>query len=293
MIPVLLGAAAAVWGINNMAEAESKTNQAASINKEAAQIADTAYNGVKNSHGDMTDTLVKLGKTKKSLMDGNITSAFEIIGKIYKKLKMNRDTAGLRELEEGGITEFGLSQIRKLQQNAVELSTSIKQIDTNDNHGWAALGALGGAALGFGVVAAPVFILYSILESDKADEALYNAKTKLDEAKVYQERCKNIQVLFNAIATRGKQIDNLLGRLNYYFDSAVSQLQQVRRINGYEYRNYPPEHRAVVFYSWQIMQTVKNIIDTSMINEDTSLNSDMERPLQIGQQTLQMLSSAG
>lgn len=292
MIPVLLAGAAAVWGINNMAEAESKTNQAASINKEAAQIADTAYNRVKNSRDDMSATLTQLGKTKQSLMDGNINSTFEIIGKIYKKLKMDRDTAGLRELTEGGITESGLSQIRELQKTAAEIQSSIKQIDTDDNHGWAALGALGGAALGFGVVAAPVFILYSIMESDKADEALYNAKTKLDEAKVYQEKCKNIQALFNAIATRGRQIDDLLGRLNYYFDSAVSQLQQVRRINGYEYRNYPPEHKAVVFYSWQIMQTVKNIIDTSMINEDTSLNSDMERPLQIGQQTLQLLSSA-
>lgn len=293
MIPVLLGAAAAVWGINNMAEAESKTNEAARINKEAAQIADTAHNRVKNSRDDMSATLTKLGKTKKSLMDGNINSAFGIIGKIYKNVKMNCDTVGLRELEEGGITEIGLAQFRELQETAAAIKDSMKKIDTDDNHGWAALGALGGAALGFGVVAAPVFILYSIMESDKADEALYTAKTKLDEAKVYQERCKNIQTLFNAIATRGRQIDNLLINLNYYFDSAVSQLQQVRRINGYEYRNYPPEHRAVVFYSWQIMQTVKNIIDTSMINEDTSLNSDMERPLQIGQQTLKMLSSAG
>lgn len=292
MIPVLLAGAAAIWGINNMAEAESKTNQAASINKEAAQIADSAYNGVKNTHGDMTDTLIQLGKTKKSLMDGNITTTVDIIGRIYKNVKINRDTAGLRELEEGGITEFGLGELRELQQYSAELRNSIRQIDTDDNHGWAALGALGGAALGFGFVAAPALILYSIMESDKADEALYTAKTKLDEAKVYQERCKNIQALFNAIATRGKQIDDLLGRLNYYFDSAVSQLQQVRRINGYEYRNYPPEHKAVVFYSWQIAQTIKNIIDTSMINEDVSLNSDMERPFQIGQQTLKLLSSS-
>lgn len=291
MIPVLLGAAA-IWGISNFEESERKTNEANRINQEAAKIADSAHNQVKDSHEKMTNTLTQLGKTKKFLMDGNITTIGDIVGKIYKNVKIDRDTKGLRELEEGGITEIGLGELRELGQKSVEIADAAHNINTDDNHGWAALGALGGAALGFGVIAAPALLLYSIMESDKADEALYNAKTQLDKAKVYEERCKNINVLFTAITTRGRQIDNLLGRLNYYFDSAVSQLQQVRRMDGYEYRNYPPEHKAVVFYSWQIAQTVKTIIDTSMINEDLSLNSDIERPLEIGNQTLKLLSDA-
>ena len=293
MIPVLLAAGAAIWGINNLDEAERKTRQASDINKEAAKISEAAYNRVKNSHGNMTDTLVQLGRTKENLMNGNIQTIVDIMSKIYKKVKIDRDTQGLRELQEGGITEIGLGEFTAMTQKAVDISKNAKNINTDDNHGWAATGAFAATAVGLGVVAGPAFVLYSIMESDKADEALYNAKTQLDEARVYEERCKNIDALFAAITTRGKQIDNLLGRLNYHFDSAVSQLQYVHRTNKEKkYSSYPQEHKAVVFYSWQIAQTIKTIIDTSMINEDLSLNSDMERPLEEGNQTLKLLSSA-
>ena len=44
------------------------------------------------------------------------------------------------------------------------------------------------------------------------------------------------------------------------------------------------------FYNWKIAQTVKIIIDTSIICEDGSLNVEMEQPLEIGTKTLRLLS---
>lgn len=153
MIPVLLAGAAAIWGINNLDEAERKTRQASDINKEAAKISDAAYNRVKNSHGNMTDTLIELGRTKQNLMNGNIQTIADIMSKIYKKVKIDHDTQGLRELQEGGITELGLGEFKAMTQKAVDISKNAKNINTDDNHGWAATGALAATAVGLGVVA--------------------------------------------------------------------------------------------------------------------------------------------
>ena len=76
-----------------------------------------------------------------------------------------------------------------------------------------------------------------------------------------------------------------------YFNDAISQLQQAYEMNrDKKYSSYPPEANASVFYAWQISQTLKILIDTSMLNEDLTLNVDIEGTLEIGQATLQLLS---
>ena len=289
MLPVLLGAAA-LWGISNMAEAEENVNKANKINEQAAEIANAANQKVKNAHSSMTSTLNKLGKTKMQLMSGNISEVADIMGKVYKNFKLNKDTKGLKELEDAGFNETLLGEMENLSTKAIELSET-SEFKVNENGGLCAVGALGGAVLGFGMIAAPAMLLYSFMQSDEAEAALYEAKTRLDEAKVYEQRSENICALFKAISTRGNQINNLLNVLNIYFDSAVEQMNEVTRIYKYDFRNYPPEGKALLFYTWQIAKTVKIIVDTSLIQEDWSINPNIDNSINIGKRTLELLSS--
>lgn len=231
MIPLLL-LGGGLLAINEMDKAERKTREASQINEEAAKLSETAYNRVKNSQQNMMTTLDNLGKTKEDLLEGSIETFVDILEKIGKKINLDHDTKGLRELEEGGITEAALKELRGLSDKSHEITdvTANQKINLDNNHGWAVLGAMGTAAAGFGVIIAPVLLLYSFMESDKAEAALYKAKTQLDKARLYDEQCKNTEALFGAITTRAKQIDNLLDDLNYgYFNAAISQVQCLQR----------------------------------------------------------------
>lgn len=288
MIPILVGAAA-LWGVSNMADAENKTRQANNINTQAAQIATRANRQVNNSHKNMTKVLDNLGRTKMDLMSGNISDVANVMGKIYKNFKLNNDTQGLRELEEGGINLSLISEMHDLSTKALELQNT-KEFQNTSTGSFCAVGALGGAVLGLGVIAAPAMLLYSFMKTDEADAALYEAKTRLDEAQYYEERSKNIATLFNAIAKRGKQIDDLLNGLNHYFNNAVRQMKDAVKKEGYTWKKYSDESKAIIFYTFQIAQTVKMIVDTSMIQDDWSINPDIEKTIQIGSQTFELLS---
>ena len=122
----------------------------------------------------MTATFTELGRTKEGLLEGNIATLVEVLRIIGKKITIEHDTKGLRELEEGGITKYGLRELQALTQKSIEMTDYANQnINIDDNHGLTVLGAIGTAAAGFGVVAAPVLLLYSFMESDKAEADLY------------------------------------------------------------------------------------------------------------------------
>ena len=291
MVPLLLGAAA-IWGISNVAEAESNANAANKMNKEASELAQRAYNKVNTSHERMMNVLDDLGDNKMRTSVA-IGMAGEFIEDITKVLKQNRDTKSLRELDEAGINENLLSQMHTLSQQAQQHGTNdIKQMDVSENENAVCVfGALGGAALGFGVVAIPAMFIYSFMKSDEAEAAYYEAKTRVDEAKVYAERCNNMSTLFNAIATRGQQIDDLLHRLNEYFVPAVEALSQTMDNFGNNYALYNTEAKMTVHYSFQLAQTVKTIVETSMFQEDGTINPDMDMTLEIGEQTMALLDA--
>ncbi len=291
MIPVLLGAAA-LWGISNVAEAEENANRANRINKEAAALASESKNKVTAKHDNMMQTLDDLGKTKRktSVAIGIVGDTIE---QITKKIRMERNTKALRELEEAGIYENLLVQMRELSEQAHNISIAAgKEIDASENENAVCVfGALGGAALGFGAVAIPAMFLYSFIKSDEAKAAYYEAETRMDEARVYAERCNNMCSLFTAISARGQQIDNLLGGLNRYFVPAADNLIDVTNTYGTDYKNYSTEAKMTMFYSFQLAQTVKRIVETSMFNEDGVINVDMDKVLDEGQRTLKLIEA--
>ena len=289
MIPLLFGAAA-LWGLGNLSEAERKASQANNINEQAAAIADAANKNAKQAHEEMVQILKSLGTTKMELMSGNINDVADVMGNVYKNFRLNHDTEGLKELEDAGFNELMLNELQTLSTKAIELSTTTEFITAN-NGAFCAIGALGGIVLGAGIIAAPAMLIYSFMKSDESEAALYEAKTRLDEAKYYAERSKNICALFNAITNRGKQIDTLLNQLNEYFTPAVQEMNSIKNQYHYDYNNYPDEGKAILFYSWQIAQTVKTIIDTSMVHEDWSINLELDRPMEIGLQTIALLSN--
>ena len=291
MVPLLLGAAA-IWGISNVADAEAKASSANRINKEAAELAQTAHGKVNSAHSGMMSVLDDLGDTKRRTSIA-IGLTGDYIERITKKVKRERDTKSIRELEENGIYENILTKMSELSQQVQNFNLSAgKDIDVSENENAVCVfGALGGAALGFGAVAMPAMLLYSFMKSDEAEAAYYEAKTKLDEAKVYQERCNNMCSLFNAITKRGKQIDNLLHGLNKYFIPAAESLSNVFDNYGDDYKHYSPESKMTVFYSFQLAQTVKTVVETSMFQEDGSLSADIDQVLDVGQQTMKFLTS--
>ena len=291
MIPVLLGAAA-LWGASEISDAKDNVRRAGEINSQAAAIANDANAEVNRIHSNMNDSLDNLGKTETRLMSGNIKNFVNMMNQIVE-FEYKNNPSGIQKLEQMGFKKKVLEEIKIMSQKAVELSSS-SNFQNADGGSYAAVGLLGaGVMTTFSVVAAPAMLLYGLMKSDEAKAALYEAKTRLDEARLYQERCKNMCALFSAISARSRQINNLINDLNRYYEPAVNNMRQiVNGYHGYDFDSYSEQEEVSVFYAYQITQTIKIIIETPLVQSDWSINPMLDSKIEIGERNVAMLRSA-
>ena len=128
------------------------------------------------------------------------------------------------------------------------------------------------------------------MKSDEAEAALYEAKTRLDEARYYQERCKNIATLFSAIGARGRSINNLLNDLDRYYEPILDDMSQiVRGSHGYDFASYNDKERTILFLAYQMTCTMKILVDAPIVEEDWSINPLIDSRIEKGQQQIQLL----
>ena len=297
MLPIIIGAAAGCFVGQKMGEdlirAKNYADAANETYAKTSEMLSTTNASLHESQDKMIETLRVLGERKKYLMLGSISEMTKLMIKLGKKLKLNHDTQGVKELESAGFNASMFEEIEKSSARLIELSAP-KETDVADSLLSVTIGAVGVTGLLGILVAFPLSPLAMLYTSSKADEAeieFYKAQQKFDEAKVYFEHCGNQSALLRAITLRAKQIDNLLKGLDFYFSRSVNRVQNIILENGCEYRKYNHEDKNQIFIALQLMQTVKAIIDTSMFFEDGSFKGNNDSNLETGEKVLKLLNS--
>ena len=292
MIPLLLGGAA-LWGLASVSDANDKIRRANSFNSQASSIAEQAKSKVEIANSDMDKSLDTLGKTELEIMSGNVENFVSLMNSIYDDFEFRRDLSGLEKLERMGFRRKVIEELRVLTNKVVELGSTpkLKEIGECSCSSVGLLGA-GALALGLEVIAAPAMLLYGMMKSDEANAAFYEARTRLDEANLYEQRCLNICTLFNAITTRSRMLNNLLNDLNSYLTPAVDKMNNVVSRLGYGLDDYPELEYLTVYIAYQITNTVKIIIETPIVQDDWSINPELDNSIQIGQKSIALLKSA-
>lgn len=254
----------------------------------------TANESLQEAQQEMAEALKRLGKRKKDVLFGSINEFTQIMTTLGKKLKLNHDTQGLKELESFGFSETMFKEVQENSAKWLKLSANLEETEVANYLFPIAFGALGATtALGLSVALpiSPLVLLYSSSKADEAETEFYRARQKLEEAKVHFESCSNQNALMRAITFRARQIDNLLEGLNSYFERSVARVKEIVREDGYNYRSYGHEKQNQIFIALQIVQTVKAVIDSSMFFEDGRFNSDSYPELETGEKMLNLLRS--
>lgn len=293
MIPALIAFAAGYMigdSVVSMSKASAYSDYAKELDTEAVALVDKVNDRVNSTKKDMLVALDTLGKTKIALMSGNIMKIAEAMTKVHNNFKLNNDTEGLRELRAKGFRQSVLSEVTEYSNKALALINAESKCSRTSEIEAYGTGLVGGAVIALGyITASPFLFLYARSKVEDAEAAIYEAATKLEQAQVYVEKMENVRELFKAIDSRARQLNHILIGLNRHLDPAVAEVSLTQKTFGNNLRNYPLAERHNLFFAWQLTQTIKIIIDTSMIKEDWSLNPDMDRPLSNGQTVLALL----
>ena len=289
MIPVLLGAAA-IFGAGKMIGAHSDNQEAKETNAQATRIANSARNKAVSANEKMNRTLDQLGRTETKLMRGNISDFVKMMSGIYDEFEYRRNKTGLEMLEEMGFQRKVVEEMKKLT-TAMSKFNSNPQLGSGDEvTSGTKLGLMGVGSLLLGGVVG--MAIYGIMRSNEAEAALYEARTRLDKANLFRERCEGLCAFFDAVSNRTNKVNRLVDNLNSYLTPALDNMRKIVSRNGYDFSRYSEEDQIGVFYAYQITQTIKNLIEAPIIQNDGTLNPMLDAPIDAAEQNLELLEES-
>lgn len=198
-----------------------------------------------------------------------------------------------------GLASYGATTMLASASTGTVISTLSGVAATNATLAWfgggslaaGGLGMAGGAAVLGGIVAVPVLAVGGMMLAAKARENLANARQSLAEAERAASEMKNAQVVLETITAVSVQFQDVSRRLCDRFTPVLDKLERMieekrkwwwrwlpwkLRIN---LRKLPESDQREVHYAWLFAQTLKAVLDTSLLTEEGALQENVEQAL--------------
>jgi hypothetical protein len=327
LILVGVAIAAGGYGVKKGLDAKEDFDAAESINLRAKRIYDKAKEELKDTRDNTQKSMEQLGATKLEIWTDSIVPFVDTFQKIkninvddsniddMEKLpsisqsdlaEMRQTAIAMTELASGGTTALGsgglagLAAYGSVQMLAsASTGTAISALSgaaaSNATLAWLGGGSLatggmgiaGGTAVLGGIVAGPVLAVGGMMMASKAEEAKEGAYSNLAKAELAVEEMESAVVATNGIRRRFKEIDSVLTKLNNQFEYDLNSFVELVNDN-YDYSSYSDSEKEEVFKVASYAKTLKNILDTQVIDTDGSLTSKSRRAVKQGNRLLRL-----
>lgn len=316
-IPIILGGialATAGYGAKKGLDAKEDFNTAKRLNRRAERIFDESSNELESSKEKTNSNLEELGKLKVSIYQNSLTDFIKILSQIknidfknnldlgitlpnnhQEMLEMEESVFKINEIIGGGLAAAGggalagfgaLGGVGMLA--SASTGTAIASLSgvaaTNATLAWLGGGSLavggGGMALGTmvlgGIVAGPVLAIGGMMMASKAEEAKYNARSNKNKAEVAAEQMNIAKVVLDEISLRVEEFDSVLIPLNKIFEEYIDKIETIVDKSN-DYSKYSENDKKIVMVTASIAQTIKNVCDAPIIDEEGTVTRKSKR----------------
>lgn len=310
-----LGMLAGAVGIGSHVSAKKTNDRAQEISKEAQNIYYNAKHSLELAQNKTEKSLLKLGYTKKNILD---TSMKQFINS-YDKIKHIQviQSAELSEISDFTINYEDTIQIQEMTniyssvvKNTVSGAASGAIIAlaasgslTVVTGGLASAGSaviageigaaagIAGSALSFGAamtplaaIAAPVLLFTGISASIKAEENLEKANTMYSQANAASEKMKVSETLCEAITEKAEMFYNLLINLNEMFTECSNIFAGiVKKKEGRIFKrmltstSFSKNDLKLIAVTRALAGAVKALIDTPILSDNGNISSESNK----------------
>jgi hypothetical protein len=150
-------------------------------------------------------------------------------------------------------------------------------------------GMMGGMIVLGGIVAGPALAIGGAIFASQARKALNDSYGNYDIAKAFKAQAKNIGVALKAIFTRAGQLTELLQKLDSYFVEYISKMAGTINHKGTDWEKYNLAEQQDIYKCVQLAQTIKAVLDTSLLKQNGELEEATAQVLENGNKYLQMI----
>lgn len=307
-----LAAGAGAYGLKKGYDAKKDMDKAQKINNKAQEIARDTENTINRVRNNTNQTIELLGKTKIEILTGSLNDFVESFSRLKNVelsdsvgmeelrgfnpnsrdfIDIKNASFNAKELASGTAGSLAAGTLAAVGAYSAAGTIGVASTGaaiaglsgaaaTNATLAWLGGGALsaggfgmaGGMAVLGGIVAGPALAIGGAFMASKAEKALNDARSNLDQAHAFQEQGENICSVLNAIQDRAIQIKDLLDELDYRMSRAVSEVDNIIYDFGTDYRKLNRSAKEEIGIAAQIAKTIKIVLDTPLLNEDGELN---------------------
>jgi hypothetical protein len=317
---------AALWGAKKGFDAKEDFSVAESYNTEAQEIYEKAHKELDDAREQTQEKLVELGRIKANVYQKSLIPFVETFKQIknidFKDKKIQEElqlfgvisetdmksvqeasfhaadvlSAGTAALGAGGLAGFGAFGGASLLATA-STGTAISGLSgaaaTNATLAWfgggsvltGGAGMAGGMAVLGGIVAGPVLLIGGMVMASKAEAARADAYANLLKAKAAVEEMETAATAVRGIRKRVKEISKVLKRLDDPFRDLLYSLKDLVA-HSTHYPSYSEEDKKGLMMSVLFAKTLKNLMETPVIDEEGAVTQASRRSLQEAQQVL-------
>ncbi|MDF9297325.1 hypothetical protein [Geobacillus stearothermophilus] len=150
-------------------------------------------------------------------------------------------------------------------------------------------GMMGGIVILGGLVVGPALAVGGSIFASQARKALNDSYANYDKARAFKMQAKNIGVALKGIFIRANQLTELLHKLDTYFVKYISKMKLTIGKRGTDWNNYSLTEQQDIYRCVQLAQTIKAVIDTSLLDENGELEEETNQILEDGNRYLRIL----
>lgn len=301
----------AIYGMVKGVKGVIDQNEAKEINGDAHSIVNNANHQVDRQRNATNSVLNDYGERKLRAFNGiipNFIDAFSALKNVdlintpeLDRLNLgdfsSNSLAGLKNdydllkssglglgagLGGGAALAFGAYNGTMLLASAgtgTAISTLSGAAATNATLAWLGGGTLaaggGGVALGTmimgGIVTGPALAIFGHIMGNKAEEALNNARSNMEQARTVRDQAKLTVGKLEAIENVTKLANEIFSTVSTKLRHTVHDLKKIIESDGVDYKYYLPEQKQTVLHSVKFAQLLKAMIDTAILDQDGAL----------------------
>ena len=314
-IPLIVGLGIGAVGLYKSGKAIKDNMDANDLNDSAQDIVRKAESQLELARTECQKSLTDLGQLKVDAVQVNVHNFLEIFQKIKNKdfgedaefgnLQLaDFNEQALLEMEEkvsfllssglgagggalsGALAAFGAYN-GTMAFAAASTGTAISSLSgaaaTNATLAWLGGGTLAsggmgvaGGTLALGALAAgPALLVAGWYMGAKAESKVNDALSNLAEAKRFKTDIESAIVITDGIRDVAKKALDILSTLRMHARRNLKLLKNMVESDGYDYASYTKEAKLIVMKNLKIIQVLKAIIDTPILDQEGNLLGDV------------------
>ena len=316
-----LAVAAAGYGVKKGYDAYEKSEEADKLQNSANGILANAKRKNESARKSAQNALKNLGRAKINIWEHSISRFLELCDRIdmeevimqsaistdeaffddLKQCEMEVSSmlaGGIGGIGAGGLAAFGAYSATMALASAstgTAIATLSGAAATNATLAWLGGGSLaaggfgmaGGAAVLGGLVAGPALAVIGVTLDSASEKKLETARSNLAQARKTAEEIETITKSAHLLRRKVTMVENLLTRLDMIYNDLLDKFENVVKSCGEDYKTYDENSKKIVVANVKITETIKRVLDTSIIDDKGNITEECDKLLDTRQAVIE------